>query len=43
MAVVDHDFSPTEKSSLAKLRDLLGIPADIATEIEADVPGLGAP
>ncbi len=41
MAVVDHVFSTSERTSLAKLRDLLGIPTDIATEIEADVPGLG--
>jgi uncharacterized tellurite resistance protein B-like protein len=40
MAVVDHVFSQSERQMLAKLRDLLGVPADIATEIEADVPGL---
>ena len=40
MAVVDHDFSETEKKTLKKLRALLGVPDDIATEIEADIPGL---
>ncbi len=40
MAGLDHVFSPTERSMLGKLRQLLGVPADIAGEIEADVPGL---
>jgi uncharacterized membrane protein YebE (DUF533 family) len=40
MAVVDHDFSETEKKQLKKLRELLAIPDDVATEIEADVPGM---
>jgi uncharacterized membrane protein YebE (DUF533 family) len=40
MAVVDHEVAPTEKTMLEKLRTLLGIPADTAQEIEADVPGL---
>ncbi len=40
MAIVDHVFSDIEKATLAKLRDLLAIPEDIAREIEADVPGL---
>jgi len=40
MAIVDHVFSTTERTMLAKLRDILGIPADVAQEIEADVPGL---
>ena len=40
MAVVDHDFSPTERTMLEKLRDILGIPPETAQEIEADVPGL---
>ncbi len=40
MAVVDHVFSDTEKKLLAKLRELLAIPDDIASEIESDVPGL---
>ena len=40
MAIVDHVFSDTERTTLAKLRDLLAIPEGIATEIEADVPGL---
>lgn len=42
MAVVDHVFDAAEKTMLGKLRDLLAIPADIALEIEADVPGLSA-
>jgi uncharacterized membrane protein YebE (DUF533 family) len=40
MAIVDHVFSHTERATLAKLRELLAIPEDIAHEIEADVPGL---
>jgi len=40
MAVVDHVFSDTEKTLLARLRELLAIPDDIASEIESDVPGL---
>lgn len=40
MAVVDHVFSTTERSMLDRLRDLLGVPDDIAREIEFDVPGL---
>src|SRR5262245_14857518 len=38
MAVVDHVFSTTERALLDRMRNLLGIPADIALEIEADVP-----
>jgi uncharacterized membrane protein YebE (DUF533 family) len=40
MAVVDHVFTVTERAMLDRLRTLLGIPVDIAQEIEADVPGL---
>lgn len=40
MAVVDHDFSETEKKQLKKLRELLAVPDDVAAEIEADVPGI---
>ncbi|MDB4963141.1 MAG: hypothetical protein JWP01_3140 [Myxococcales bacterium] len=40
MAIVDHVFSQTERATLARLRELLAIPEDIAHEIEADVPGL---
>ncbi len=40
MAVVDHVFSQTEQKLLGRLRDLLAIPAEIASEIESDVPGL---
>jgi uncharacterized tellurite resistance protein B-like protein len=42
MAVVDHIYSDTEKKLLGRLRDLLAIPAEVATEIESDVPGLTA-
>jgi hypothetical protein len=41
MAVVDHVFAHAERKLLDRLQGLLGIPAEIATEIEADVPGLG--
>lgn len=40
MAVVDHEFSVTERALLDRLRDMLGIPAELALEIEAGVPGL---
>ncbi len=40
MAVVDHDFSDTEREQLKKLRELLAVPDDVAAEIEADVPGI---
>lgn len=40
LAVVDHVFSTSERSMLDRLRGLLGVPDDIAREIEADVPGL---
>jgi uncharacterized membrane protein YebE (DUF533 family) len=40
MAVVDHVFSVTERALLDRMRNLLGVPADIAQEIEADVPGM---
>ena len=40
MAVVDHVFSVTERALLDRMRNLLGIPAEIAQEIEAEVPGV---
>ena len=40
MAVVDHVFSVTERALLDRMRNLLGVPAEIAQEIEADVPGV---
>ena len=40
MAVVDHVFAHAERKLLDRLQALLAIPAEIATEIEADVPGL---
>ncbi|MEO8840558.1 MAG: DUF533 domain-containing protein [Kofleriaceae bacterium] len=40
MAVVDHVFAHAERKMLDKLQSLLGIPKEIAVEIEADVPGL---
>lgn len=40
MAVVDHVFARAERKMLDRLQNLLGIPADIAKEIEADVPGM---
>jgi uncharacterized tellurite resistance protein B-like protein len=40
VAVVDHVFTHTERRTLDRLRDLLGIPEDDAKEIEAEVPGL---
>ena len=40
MAVVDHVFATAERKMLDRLTVLLGIPKDIAVEIESDVPGL---
>jgi uncharacterized membrane protein YebE (DUF533 family) len=40
MAVVDHVFAHAERKMLDRLHGLLGIPKEIAVEIEADVPGL---
>jgi len=40
MAVVDHVFAHAERKLLDRLRGMLSIPAEIATEIEADIPGL---
>jgi uncharacterized membrane protein YebE (DUF533 family) len=40
MAMVDHVFAAAERDMLDKLREILGIPAETAHEIEADVPGM---
>jgi len=40
MAIVDHVFAHAERKMLDKLQGMLGIPKDIAHEIEADIPGL---
>jgi uncharacterized tellurite resistance protein B-like protein len=40
MAVVDGVFSLTERALLDRMRNLLGVPSDVAQEIEADVPGM---
>ena len=40
MAVVDHVFAHAERKMLNRLQGMLGIPLEIAEEIEADVPGM---
>jgi uncharacterized membrane protein YebE (DUF533 family) len=40
MAVVDHVFAHAERKLLDRLQSVLGIPPDIAQEIESDVPGM---
>jgi len=40
MAMVDHVFAHAERRMLDRLKDVLGIPPDIAQEIESDVPGM---
>ena len=40
MAVVDHVFAKAERKMLDRLQGMLGIPLDIAQEIEADIPGM---
>lgn len=40
MAIVDHVFAHAERKMLDRLQVMLGIPKEIAHEIEADVPGL---
>jgi len=41
MAVVDHVFAESERQILDRLRGVLAVPDEVATEIEADIPGLG--
>jgi len=41
MAIVDHVFAHAERKLLDRLQGMLGIPPDIADEIEADIPGMG--
>jgi uncharacterized tellurite resistance protein B-like protein len=43
MAVVDHVFSVTERALLDRMRNLLGVSAEVAQEHEADVPGIIGP
>lgn len=40
MAVIDHVFAYAERRMLDRLQGMLGIPQDIAREIEADIPGV---
>jgi uncharacterized tellurite resistance protein B-like protein len=40
MAIVDHVFHNSERVVIEKLRGLLGVPEDVAKEIEADLPEL---
>lgn len=40
MAIVDHVFTHAERKMLDRLQGMLGIPAEIAQEIEADIPGM---
>lgn len=40
MAVIDHVFSVTERALLDRMRNLLGVPPEVAAEIEAGVPGV---
>jgi uncharacterized tellurite resistance protein B-like protein len=42
MAIVDDVFSPIERALLDRMRNLLGVSAEIALEIEAAIPGFGA-
>jgi hypothetical protein len=39
MAVVDHIIASAERALLDRLQGLLGIPVEIAGEIEHDIPG----
>jgi hypothetical protein len=40
IAVVDRVFTATERALLDRMRNLLGVPAEVAQELEADVPGM---
>src|SRR5262245_708648 len=40
IALVDHEFTPTERRMLDHLREQLGLDEEAAREIEAAVPGL---
>jgi len=42
MAIVDHVFAEAEREMLRKLSERLGVPKEIAEEIEADVPGVAS-
>ena len=41
MAIVDRAFTSKERSVLNKLRVVLGVPDDIADDIESTMPGIG--
>jgi len=41
MAIVDQVVSPIERALLERMRNLLGVSAEIARELEASIPGLG--
>jgi len=40
MAIIDHVLHETERRMLDRLRGLLGVPEDLAREIEAEIPEL---
>ncbi|MBA3541683.1 MAG: TerB family tellurite resistance protein [Deltaproteobacteria bacterium] len=40
MAIVDHVLATSERVLLDQLQGMLAVPAEVAREIEADVPGL---
>ncbi len=40
MAIVDHVLHEAERKMLDRLRGLLGVPEDVAHEIEAEIPEL---
>ena len=40
LAVVDLVFSSTERALLDRMRNLLGLPADVARQLESDIPGI---
>jgi uncharacterized tellurite resistance protein B-like protein len=38
LAVVDRHLAPAEQAMLVRVRDVLGVPAEAAAEIQADIP-----
>lgn len=38
LAIADRQLAPAERSMLGRVREVLGVPAEAAAEIEADIP-----
>ena len=38
LAIADRQLAPAEQAMLGRVRDILGVPAETAAELEADIP-----